>query len=163
MKTRILGLAVVIVAMAVIVNALALSSASISGTTMSIDIVNSGSALVGIGAPASPDSDLTITDNGKLSLTVEHGVQASATYLFDQALQLTNRSDDAIDLTWSMSGLPAGMTINFYNDADGLPVTSPLAISANSAALNLRMEVVTTSGAATAAGNISIQFDAAKQ
>lgn len=159
MKKRLLGIAVLLVALAVIVNAMALSSAQVT-SAMSIPIVNTSAALIALSAAASQDLDLNVSIvDGQLLLAVEDGVQPYSIYTFDSAFKITNNSDDNVLVTISTSGTPAGVTLTF---ADGLndPITSYLLNTATS--VNVKLTVDT--GAATlATAGISVVVTAARQ
>lgn len=102
MKVRFLGLAVVLVALAVIVNALALSSATIT-SPLTVSVVNTDTALLAFSA-VSPggDPDLTVSGNAaSLSLAVQDGIQRNSSYTFAPAFMITNNSADTLNLTVS--------------------------------------------------------------
>jgi hypothetical protein len=166
-KTKFLGLAVVLVAMAAIVNALALSSATVSGSQFTIPVVNTNAALIAVKAPASPDSDLQITDTATaFSLTVKggFGVQDNATYTFDQAFQVKNNSQDAVNVNITSSGGPTGATLSLKNAADDsaiVPATT-IALSAGTA-VNVNLVVTTTGATSTSSTPFSISVAAVKQ
>lgn len=159
MKKRLIGMAVLLVALAVIINAMALSSAQVT-STMDIPIVNTSTALIALSAADSQDLDLNAdTTTGQLVLTVEDGVQPYSSYTFDGALKITNNSDDNVLVTLSTSGTPAGVTLTFADGADA-PITSYLLNTA--ASVNVKL-TVDTAAATLATAGISVVVTAARQ
>ncbi|HYF94731.1 MAG TPA: hypothetical protein VD969_21160 [Symbiobacteriaceae bacterium] len=102
MKSRLLGLAVVLVALAVIINALALQQADIT-STFTVSVVGSGSALIAIAADTdgAQDGDIGVDDttSGYAMLTVDTGLQPGSTYVFEKAFEIVNNSGDTVDIT----------------------------------------------------------------
>jgi hypothetical protein len=127
MKTRLLGLAVVLVAMAFIINALALTSADITGTTLSASIVNSSAALIAIDEGPSQDNDISFTDGTNASISIP-GIQANSAYAFGQAFMVKNNSADDLYIDVIVTG-GSGATLTLVSspaDTDllNMPVTA---------------------------------------
>lgn len=100
MKVRLLGLAVVLVALAVIVNALAISSASVTNA-VTVSVVGSNTALLAFDTTGADDDDLAISgaSAGQMTITIDDGIQKNSSYTFSPAFKITNNSDDILDLT----------------------------------------------------------------
>lgn len=147
MKTRLLGLAVVLVALAVIVNALALSSASVTNK-LTIPVTTTDQALIAFTAPDSADGDITLTAVGanQMVVAVDTGVQPNSTYVFDQVFKITNNSADNVTLGLTPP-TATGLTITLADAAtdtniSGLVLNSGLSI-------NVKMTVVADGTAAS--------------
>lgn len=147
MKTRLLGLAVVMVALAVIVNALALSSASVTNK-LSIPVTTTDTALIAFEAPTTPDADITLTAVGanQMTVSVDTGIQPNSTYVFDQVFAVTNNSGNAVTLGVTYPAT-TGLTITLANAAGGADLNGlSLGIGAS---VNVKMTVVAAAGAAS--------------
>lgn len=165
MKTKFLGLAVVFVALAVLVNVLAISSASID-SDMQIVVENTSTAMIALAAPVAPatkDDDVTVdTSSGVLDITLSDGLQPGSTYTFKSVFSITNNSANAVDVNIDTTGEPAGMTVAFYNaSGDGLidGVTSVSVAAASS--VNVYMVITNTSATAIAAHDLVVTVSAA--
>ncbi len=157
-KAKFLGLAVVLVALAVLVNVLALSTATVN-SGLTIDVVNTSSALVALSAPITPDPDVTVsTATGILQLTVADGVQPDSEYTFSPVFTITNNSAAGITVDLTGSSTPAGMTLSFTEAGTANAMTA-YALAAG-ASVSVAMNVASTS--ATALGNytVTVQLDA---
>lgn len=157
MKTRLLGLAVVLVALAVIVNALALESATINGTSLSANIVSSDSALIAIVGGAPQDSDIAFDGTGTTaSISLEHGIQANSTYVFGHAFGIKNNSDDNVRVTVAVAdGSGATLTLTPV-DGTGATLNSGsltnIPLSANSTPVYFKLTASTGAVSANATG-----------
>lgn len=102
MKSRLLGLAVVLVAIAVLVNALALSTADIT-SKVNINVVGSQSALIAITEATGQDPDIIIDDsvNGSAVISIADlkGLQPGSVYVFSPAFSIVNNSNTIVDFT----------------------------------------------------------------
>ena len=148
MKVRLFGLAVVVVAMAVIVNALALSSASVTNK-LTLAVTTTDDALIAFETPTALDSDISLTAVGanQMSFAVDVGVQPNSTYVFDQVFRITNNSDDTVVLGATMP-TATGLTITLANTIGG---TNLVGMTLNSgASVDLKMTVVADNTATTA-------------
>lgn len=159
MKTRFLGLAIAMVALAVLVNVLALSSATVD-SNMTVNVVNTSTALIAMSVPATPDSDLTVsTGSGVLTVTFEDGVQPQSSYTFEPVFTITNNSDDNVTINVTTTGQPAGMTFTLTDSSDTAlgPAFSLVAgasvdvkmVLANTGAVTIQNHSVTITVAAT--------------
>ncbi|HLN64629.1 MAG TPA: hypothetical protein VK464_24150 [Symbiobacteriaceae bacterium] len=101
MKVRLLGLAVVLVALAVIVNALAISSASVTnGVTVSVVATNAALlAFDTTGVGNDPDLAVSGTTTGSMTITIDDGIQKNSSYTFSPAFMIKNNSDDTLDIS----------------------------------------------------------------
>ena len=163
MKTRFLGLAVVFVALAVLVNVLALSTATVN-SDLTVDVVNTTTALVALTTPIAPavlDSDVAVsTASGIMAITLDHGLQPDSTYVFKSVFSITNNSDDAVNVTLSTTGTPAGMTITFKNLADDTVVSGTNMLAAGT--MTVYMEIVTADTATIQSNPITVVLSATK-
>lgn len=159
MKTRLLGLAVLLVALGVIVNTLALSSASVTNS-FTLPVVNTSAALIALDAADVQDSDMTAsTATGQLVLTVATGVQPHSTYTFNGAFKITNNSTDAVEVTVTTSGEPANVTLSFADNVDAAITGYALA---STASVNVKMTITTGAAALDPGASIDIVVSAVK-
>ncbi|HYG59967.1 MAG TPA: hypothetical protein VD902_18025 [Symbiobacteriaceae bacterium] len=155
MKIRLFGLAVVVVALAVIVNALALSTASITNK-LSVPLTTTDAALIAFEAPTTPDSDITLVATGanQMTVTVDTGIQPNSTYVFDQVFKITNNSADNVLLGVAYPGT-TGLTITMVNSSGGADING-LVLNAG-LSVDVKMSVVADNTAASlAAGDLVI-------
>lgn len=161
MKTRFMGLAIVLVALAVLVNVLAISSATVN-SNLTVNVVNTSSAMIALAAPVAPatlDNDVVVdTSSGVMAVTLDDGLQPGSTYTFKSVFSITNNSDDAVDVTLSTTGTPAGMTVTFRNVANDAVVSSTAIASAGN--LNVYMVIANTSSTAIASHAITVVLSA---
>lgn len=160
MKTRFLGLAIVMVALAVLVNVLALSSASVD-SNMTVNVVNTSTALIAMKVPTTPDSDVTVsTASGILTVTFEDGLQPQSSYTFTPVFTITNNSDDNVTINVSTSGQPAGMTFTITDTSDTAlgPAYSLIA----GASVDVKMVIDNTGAVAINNHSVTITVDATK-
>lgn len=163
MKIRLFGLAVVVVALAVIVNALALSSANVTNK-LTLDVKTTDNALIAFSTPTALDSDISLTAAGanQMSFTVNTGVQPNSTYVFDQVFKITNNSNDNVILGATFPSA-TGLTITLANTIGG---TNLVGMTLNSgASVDVRMTVVADGTATTASSltNADLVISATKQ
>ncbi len=159
--TKLMGLAVTIVAIAVVINTLALSTGTVRNS-VTISVVNTSSALIAIGLPTSSDLDLTLSSAGSYSMTIEDGVQPDSTYIFKDAIKITNNSDNDITLAYSFGTLPTGMTMVLKNSLTPFADISGISLTKGSS-VDAYLEVATTSSTPTGAVNPTLTFTATKQ
>jgi hypothetical protein len=108
MKVRLLGLAVVLVAIAAIVNALALSEATIKNG-FSISVENTTNAMIALAPAAGNDKDVDVETaaNGYLELSFADGFQRNSTYKFSPAFKITNNSKETVDMAVTFTSTAA--------------------------------------------------------
>lgn len=140
--TKFMGLAVVLVAMAVMVNTLAYKTAVVTnGMTITVD--TTGSAKLAVAAAAAPDPGLgTSVTNGKLTLTINDKMQPDSVYTFQDAFQVTNSdAANAITLTCSTSGFSGvGVTVTILDSTDA-SICGPGKVIAASGTQQFRLQV----------------------
>ncbi|HWI63373.1 MAG TPA: hypothetical protein VNT75_16170 [Symbiobacteriaceae bacterium] len=160
MKMRILGFGVVLVALAFIVNALALSSAQVTNK-LTIPVTTTDNALIAFKAPTSLDSDITLTATGanQMAITVQDGVQPNSTYIFDQVFRITNNSADNVVLGVTFPST-TGLTITLANSVGGATIAG-MVLNAGSS-IDVKMTVV-ADGTATSLTNGDLVISATKQ
>lgn len=109
-RSRILGLAVVFVALALTMNALAFRTASVSSSA-TFSVVTSGSAALAVTNAGSPDPGIgTDETGGVFTLTINDKVQPNSEYRFANVMTVKNgtgRTTSIKDLSYSISGLTA--------------------------------------------------------
>ncbi|HYF76761.1 MAG TPA: hypothetical protein VD973_06505 [Symbiobacteriaceae bacterium] len=153
MKSRLLGIAVVLVALAVIINALALESAEITNK-VSIDVVGNAAALIGITAATGvQDPDVTVTDTNKqavITLPALKGAQAASQYVFDAAFAIKNNSGDTVDISIDPITPAGGVGVTF--EVSTLPLANPFAGLAPGEEAWVKMTVTVAEGA----GSVSL-------
>lgn len=151
--TKLMGLAVTMVALAVTINALAFQTASVTNA-MSITVSSTTSAGLAFDAPAgSPDGATVSTASNELSVTFTENVQPNSTYTFDPVFKITNNSSSAKTLGYSSSGF-TGLTVVLYqtgttNDLSGYSLGAGLSVE-------VKVSVQTNTGTTTGAKSGSI-------
>lgn len=157
MKGKILGIAVIVVAMGVLVNALALTSASVKNNAVSVPVVATGSALVALTAPTTPDVDLTygLDAGNQFMMTVKTGLQADSNYTFDPAFKITNNSGSATKISLPASVTTGGVTVYFYQAGTSTPLTTPVSVTTSQ---DIKMVIDVPAGTAANPG-LSFKFD----
>lgn len=117
--SKLMGLAVTIVALAVSMNALAYKTAVVTnGLTITVD--TSANAELAVAAAVSPDPGVsTAVSSGKFMLTIADVMQPDSVYTFQDAFQVTNNdAANAITLTCSSSGFDAAVTVDILDSTN---------------------------------------------
>lgn len=159
MKTRLLGLAVVLVAMGILVNALAVTKADVKTNALSFDIVNTSSALIGLKSGDNQDKDVSFVatggTSGKLaSITIATGLQPGSSYVFQDAFQIVNNSANTNGVTVSLTDVTtvAGVTVKFFNSTDSTRTAFSTAdLTTTTKTVNLGMEITVDDSASVPA------------
>jgi hypothetical protein len=109
--SKLMGLAVSVVALAVTINALAYQTAVVTnGMTITVD--NSSAAQLAIDAPTDLDPGITTAEvAGKFSFTVADVMQPDSVYTFHNAFKVTNNAGHSINLSCSPTGLDSAISI----------------------------------------------------
>lgn len=160
MKGKILGLAVIVVAMGVLVNALALTSATVKNNAINIPIVATDAALISIGAGSDVDVTFGTDPTGKQAkISVGTGLQADSSYTFESAFVITNRSATATKITIPNTISTSGVTVTL-SKTDDSAITD---VSVNATPLPVKMVVTVPSGQAASTGlNFNFNITGAK-
>jgi hypothetical protein len=118
MKRKFVGIAVVLAALAVLVNVFALNSAGVTND-LSFTIANTEDAMIAITQGTDPDVGWDNTAGyAKLSLP-SAGFQPNSTYFFYPAFNVVNNSVTSKNITLVTTGsVPSGVTISYVR-ADG--------------------------------------------
>lgn len=155
MKGKILGIAVIIVALGVLVNALALSSATVKNNAISIPIVATNSALIAIQGGTDGDLTFGVDATGKQAkVTVNTGLQADSSYTFNSAFVVANNSSSATNITIPQTITVSGVSVDL-TQTSGEPIT---AVAVNATPLTVKMVVTVPAGQAASTG-LSFTFD----
>jgi hypothetical protein len=116
--SKLMGLAVFVVALAVTINALAYKTAVVT-SGLSITVDTSANAELAIAAPTSADPGITTSvTNGKFSLVVDDIMQPDSVYTYHDALKVTNNASHTITLTCATTGFDAAISIALRDAAD---------------------------------------------
>lgn len=154
MKAKVLGIAVIVVALGVLVNALALTSVTVDQNKINIPIVSTDSALISVSAGADGDVSFNAAGNGgKAQMSVATGLQPASTYEFDTAFVITNHSANAVKITVpSTVTAGSGITsISLYKTGTTTPITGEvLAASTGSVGVKMVIAVDPTATVSTA-------------
>jgi hypothetical protein len=155
MKRKFLGLAVTIGALAVIVSALALQSATVTNL-VSVPITTTGSSLISIVTPAAPviDSDLAYTvtsGQAVISLVGANGLQPGSSYTLTPAFNVKNNSANSVAITLGTGTLPTGVTVSFVNE-NGVAIVGPTTLANAIPTLKVGFKIDVDTTAALVAG-----------
>jgi hypothetical protein len=146
MKRKLLGIAVTIGALAVIVSALALKSATVT-SNLSVSITNTTASLIAIDG-AGADSDVTFdstSGHAVITLPNSNGVQPGSTYTFYPAFNVTNNSASSKTITLTAGSTPTGVTLTFV-DTNGATITPGALASAGSLPVGIKVDLTTAAG-----------------
>lgn len=145
--TKLMGLAVTTVALAVTINALAFQTADVTNA-MSITVSSTTVAGLAFDAPTgSPDGATVSTASNELSITFSENVQPNSTYTFDPVFKITNNGATSKTLGYSTSGF-TGVTISLYQTG----TSSDLAGYSLAAGASVEVKVGVTTATGTATG-----------
>lgn len=142
MKRKSISIAIVIAALAVLVNVFALKSASVANR-LSVSITNTASSLIAI-TGTGVDSDITFdSTSGQAVLTLPtNGMQPGSSYTFYPAFQIKNNSSASRSISLSASSLPSGVTLSFV-DNSGNPIGATTLTVGNSLSVGIKVDVAT--------------------
>jgi hypothetical protein len=113
-----IGLAVILVALIMAINAFAYRTASVTND-FSITVDSTNNAALAIDAPTTPDPGITATISaGKMNLTINEKVQPHSDYLFEDVLKIKNNTGYPVNLSYSFTGGASGLTVTLRR-ADG--------------------------------------------
>jgi hypothetical protein len=120
---KLIGLAVLLVALAMVVNALAYSKATVKNTT-SFNIDTTGSATLAIDkspAVTTPTPGLSVDDaDGYLKISISDTIQPNATYMYGPVFKIVNNDTvKAVTISDPTITLTGGATVGFTTDAAG--------------------------------------------
>lgn len=150
MKRKSVGIAVVIAALAVLVNVFALKSATVNNG-LSFRVENTTTALIAI-TGSGVDSDVTFSStNGYAEISLPStGFQPDSSYTYTPIFNVVNNSGASRTISLNSSSLPTGVTVSFV-DSSGDPLT-PGAL-ANNASLAVGIKVTLTQAASASVGS----------
>jgi hypothetical protein len=145
-----IGLAVLVVALIMAINAFAYRTASVTnGFSITVDSTNN--AALAIDAPTTPDPGITATiSGGKMNLTVNEKVQPDSVYSFEDVLKITNKTGYPVTLAHSFTGGASGLTVTLTRH-DG----SPLGVLPAGQSIECKLTVATTAGYGGSLGAIT--------
>ncbi|HLO04916.1 MAG TPA: hypothetical protein VK191_17545 [Symbiobacteriaceae bacterium] len=162
MKRKSVGIAVVLAALAVLVNVFALKSATVNND-LSLKITNTTTSLIaidGVGA----DSDVTFSSGaGYASITLPtgaNGLQPNSSYTFYPVFNVKNNSGVSRDITLSdtTSPAPAGVTLTFV-DTNGNAIAPGTTVTTGST-LPVGIKIDLTTSAVIGTTPLTIAVDA---
>lgn len=147
--TRLMGLAIVWVALAAAVNALAFKTATVTNPT-TFTVGSTAGAALAFDAATSPGTGFTTSipatgaNQRQLQIVLNDTLQPNSVYRFTRVFKVTNLATGtpATTLSVDTSAFPAGITVTLYK-GDGL-FTTPLAgqvLDATTSTVNVDMEV----------------------
>lgn len=158
--TKFMGLAVVLVAMAVMVNTLAFKTAQVTnGLSLTVD--TTGNAELAVSASASQDPGIsTAVSNGKFTITIADVMQPDSVYTYTESFVVTNSSASSITLTCSASGFTGGVTADLLDTSNASLCGGTALAAAGSQTVRIRVTVpaafVSNGGTLNAVQNASI-------
>jgi hypothetical protein len=159
--TKFMGLAVVLVALAVTLNALAFSTAKVTNSA-TFTVAATGSAALAISSTPGTGLSADVTSN-YLKLTVNDKMQPNSTYLFSNAITTTNKSSGAINLT-GYSATANGVTVKLYKAGTNteLGAVGAQSLATANDSLTFDMEVTVDKAATTGAQTVDITINASQ-
>lgn len=144
MKRKALGIAVVLAALAVLVNVFALKSATVNNN-LSLNVTNTTTSLIAITGTGA-DSDVTFSSgNGYAEITLPtgaNGVQPNSNYTFYPVFNVVNNSGASRTITLGTTATPTGVTVSFV-DAAGDPLTPGSLSSTGSLPVGIKVTLTT--------------------
>lgn len=147
---KVMGLAIVLVALAVAINALAFKTATVqNAATFTVSATNA--AALAIEADATPGTGFTTAGigTGYLTLTIDDNMQPNSVYTFDDVFKITNKASNTTTsitgINYSLSGLDAAIaTVKLLDSADGTQVSNETLASGASITVDLEITVLST-------------------
>ncbi len=150
--TKLMGFAVVLVAMAVAVNALAFRTAVVTnGMSMTVDTTSASGLAFAAATVPDPGVSSVITD-GKLIITVNDKMQPDSIYTYEDVVKITNNSGATVTLSYSTAGLTGGTTLALKTPANA-DISGTTLASATS--LEVKMVVTVPSTFVTNGGTLA--------
>lgn len=148
---KLMGLAVVLVALAVAVNALAFKTANVTNTS-SITVDTTSSAALKITAGTGSGFSSNIGANGYLDIVFSQKMQPNSDYLFGPVFTVTNTNTALVNLSYTVSGNANGLQVELYKDAAGgaLPAT----LAANTGNTDVYIKVTVPAGYVAGGGTL---------
>lgn len=157
MKRKALGIAVVLAALAVLVNVFALKSATVNNN-LSLNVTNTTSSLIAI-TGAGADSDVTFASgNGYAEITLPsgaNGVQPNSDYTFYPVFNVTNNSGSSRTITLGTTSTPTGVTLTFV-DTNGATIAPGALASGGTLAVGIKVSLSTSAVVGTAPITVSV-------
>jgi hypothetical protein len=140
---KLMGLAVVLVALAVAVNALAFKTANVSNTSsITVDATNAAALKITAGTGSGFTS--TIGANGYLDLVISQKMQPNSDYLFGPVFTVTNTNGAIVNLSYTVSGNTNGVQIDLFKDANGGALPATLAATSGATDVYVKVTVPDT-------------------
>lgn len=140
--TKLLGLAVVLVAMAVAINALAFKTADVTNN-MALKIVGTETAALAMLPGTGDGAGSVVGADGILKIALAKFPQPGSTYVFDDVFRVKNNAAASRTITLPASvllGTTTQVTVSFVNSA-GTPVTS--VVVGAGATENIGLKIIT--------------------
>lgn len=158
--SKVMGLAVVLVALAVAINALAFKTASVTNSA-SFTISASKDAALGIDAGTTPGTGFTLSgqNTGAATLTIDDNMQPNSVYTFGQVFKLVNHANSgSITLTgYTATVTGGGATIKLYKAGTSDEIGAGTAITLGvGGSMDVDMEVTVTGAAGAKSASIVI-------
>lgn len=161
---KVMGLAIVLVALAVAINALAFNTASVTSSA-TFTISGTGSAALGIDTHGTPGTGFTVggTSNSYATIAIADQMQPNSTYTFTNVFLIENNNPGGSGRNINLSAisfspaLPAGLTVTLYKSGTGDLIGTGSAVSvAAGASMSVDMTVSIGSAVAVGAQNLGI-------
>jgi len=144
--TKLMGFAVVLVAMAVAVNALAFKTAVVTNG-MSITVATTSASSLAFSAATAQDPGVSSSITaGKLTITVNDAMQPDSVYSYEDVVKITNSSAATVSLAYTVTGL-TGATAVLKN-----PSNADIGGTTLGPAASVEVKMVVTVPAGTALG-----------
>jgi hypothetical protein len=123
----------------------------VKNNAVSVPVVATGSALVALTAPTTPDVDLTygVDTGNQFKVSVNTGLQADSIYTFDPAFTIKNNSGSATKISLPATVVTSGVTVHFYLTGTTTTLTTPVSVNTSQ---DIKMVVDVPAGQATSSG-----------
>jgi hypothetical protein len=158
MWTRLMGLAVALVAGAVVINALAFSTATVTNAT-TFTVSSTNTAAIGITAAAFPGSGFSTSfTNNYLELAITNNMQPNSVYKFSNVLTVTNNTDTAATVNYSLTSPPTGVTVRLLEAGTSTELTNKAL--AGAAAVTVDVEITLSTATTTGAKSMDLVISA---
>lgn len=156
--SKLMGLAIVLVALAVSVNALAFKTAQVTNN-MSLVFQDSTAAGLAFAAAATPDPGVSTALDGTTGITkftLSQKMQPGSVYTFDPAFKITNNNaSGTVTLAYSAITLTGGVTITLLKSGTTTDISDPSVTIAAAGSQDVAIKVTVPAGFVASGGTLS--------
>lgn len=128
--TKLMGMAVILVALAATISALAYNTATVSNG-FSMTVAYTGAALDVQPATGVDSGIQAMASKGYVNITMNDKIGQNSTYVYDPVIKIKNNTSDPVKVYLDFTpALPSGMTVDFC-DGSGCLAGASFPVSAN--------------------------------